>query len=442
MTNADRGRLYQSLVDDSPLMLLAVRSDGTVAFASGAARSVLGREPAELVGTNVVDHLHPDDVERAVYQMMLGAGPGLTPGITRFRVAHADGSWMPLEVLGSEVDGGGEKLIGVYARTGLHQVFLEDVMALLLTGAQRAEVLAPVCGVIQWHQVGSHIAISWVDDAGPHQVSTGLPDALGGGDTAVAARSSDDPWARSRNDRRGERGTIDELDPRRAEMASALGLSSYWIEPVEWSNDHARPPATVTIWTTPDRFPEAHAYGMGVARNIVELILRWTEQTAQLDRAARLDPLTGLANRRAFFDTLVSAHAGGSLLYCDLDGFKPVNDGMGHAAGDEILRLVARRLEGCVRQGDLVARVGGDEFAVICLGADREAAAAVAERIAAALMQPFHVSGSQVSVGVSVGVACSRDPLDEAVLEAADRALREAKADGRATIRFAHPGGS
>ena len=96
---------------------------------------------------------------------------------------------------------------------------------------------------------------------------------------------------------------------------------------------------------------------------MVELILRWTDQQGSLERAAHLDALTGLANRRVFFDTLAATADGGAVLYCDLDRFKPVNDDLGHFAGDTVLRVAARRLEGCVRDGDLVGRLGGDEFA-------------------------------------------------------------------------------
>jgi diguanylate cyclase (GGDEF)-like protein len=318
-------------------------------------------------------------------------------------------------------------------------VFLEDVMALLLTGATRPEALAPVCNVVQWNEVGSQIAVSWADETGDHQVGTGLPAALGGGDLGSVKRADSNPWLRSRSNVASEQGTTDDLDQRRANLAAELGLRSYWIEPVVWSNAESRPPALVTLWTRPERSPQIHGYGMGVARSIVELILRWTEQTTQLDRAARLDPLTGLANRRAFFDALEATTTGGSILYCDLDRFKPVNDQLGHAAGDQILRLVARRLEGCVRGIDLVARLGGDEFAVICGGASRAEAGAVAERIAAALQQPFPVSERYVTISVSVGVASSSNPLDEALLEAADRALGGAKAGGRAAVRFAEP---
>ena len=114
------------------------------------------------------------------------------------------------------------------------------------------------------------------------------------------------------------------------------------------------------MWGGPSgRPPEGHAYGMGVARTFVELILRWSHQVQELDSAAHTDPLTRLANRKAFFDRLEASVDHGALLYCDLDRFKPVNDLLGHAAGDELLRQVAGRLRRSgARSEDLVARLG------------------------------------------------------------------------------------
>jgi diguanylate cyclase (GGDEF)-like protein len=125
------------------------------------------------------------------------------------------------------------------------------------------------------------------------------------------------------------------------------------------------------------------------------------------------------------------------VLYCDLDRFKPVNDTLGHAAGDEVLRATAERIASCVRSHDLVARLGGDEFAVLCEGASPVDATEVADRIQAALDRPVIVDGSAVTVGVSIGIAHSRGPLDEALVDAADGALAEAKAAGRSTYRVA-----
>lgn len=158
-----------------------------------------------------------------------------------------------------------------------------------------------------------------------------------------------------------------------------------------------------------------------------------------LRRQAETDALTGLPNRislQARFDHASLGRRASDLLafhFVDLDGFKPVNDALGHHVGDEVLRAVARRLEEVLRSGDLVARLGGDEFAVVQTDvADRAAAMAMANKIIAALSQPFAVCGYTATVGASVGIAlCNRPGQSLREVSAqADRALYRAKAAG------------
>jgi diguanylate cyclase (GGDEF)-like protein len=159
------------------------------------------------------------------------------------------------------------------------------------------------------------------------------------------------------------------------------------------------------------------------------LVLTVRDDAARQDlrRRATHDPLTGLANRALLHERIAAGTGEATLLYIDLDGFKPINDRLGHAAGDEVLRLVARRLERCVRaEQDTVARLGGDEFAVLV----RDGADDVAERVRAAFAMPFTVSGEQLAVGASVGVASGFADADELLAEA-DRAMYAIKLQGR-----------
>ncbi len=162
----------------------------------------------------------------------------------------------------------------------------------------------------------------------------------------------------------------------------------------------------------------------------------------RIHHLAHHDALTGLPNRAAFQERLELAVDDAiserglavTLLLCDLDHFKEVNDTFGHPAGDELLREAAERIRATMRKTDLLARLGGDEFAIVHItGSEPEEAHALAERIVSALNQPFEVQGNKVTIGVSIGVSSA--PIDAAspveLLKQADLALYVAKRGGR-----------
>jgi diguanylate cyclase (GGDEF)-like protein len=172
--------------------------------------------------------------------------------------------------------------------------------------------------------------------------------------------------------------------------------------------------------------------------------------TAELARLAYHDALTGLANRARFLEcldrALARARAAGeptrvAVLLLDLDGFKEVNDTMGHAAGDALLVQVGERLLGATRGCDTAARLGGDEFAVVLDGVRQEAdATVVAERVVAALSAPYALAAGPARVGASLGIARAGDAeaTPAALLHDADVAMYRAKAQGRGRwARFA-----
>jgi diguanylate cyclase (GGDEF)-like protein len=170
---------------------------------------------------------------------------------------------------------------------------------------------------------------------------------------------------------------------------------------------------------------------------------------AKINQLARYDALTGLPNRALFRDqmdvsvTNLRRRGPFAIHFVDLDEFKEVNDTLGHPCGDELLCVVADRLRNAVRSSDLVARFGGDEFVVLQypLGHPKEAAA-LAERIVAELALPFQISGNEVVIGASIGIALApRDGTDaDLLLKNADMALYRAKSDGRRAWRFFEQG--
>ena len=184
----------------------------------------------------------------------------------------------------------------------------------------------------------------------------------------------------------------------------------------------------------------------GVALSLIGTVQDITEQKLAQDRVewmAHYDMLTNLPNRALFFDRLRQGLAQAkrnkwslALLYMDLDGFKRVNDTLGHHAGDMLLVAVAERLTQCVRETDTVSRLGGDEFTVILNGMQKTGDAIhVAQKIIQAISVPFELDGHEVRIGISIGIAhCSENAAKEDVLvKIADKAMYEAKLAGKNT---------
>jgi diguanylate cyclase (GGDEF)-like protein len=156
------------------------------------------------------------------------------------------------------------------------------------------------------------------------------------------------------------------------------------------------------------------------------------EHEALVRHQASHDPLTGLPNRRALTALLEPGGGHQALLLVDLDNFKPVNDRLGHAAGDELLIAVAGRLLAAAGPQDTVVRLGGDEFAVVVAAEDTASAVGVAGNIVAAIGEPFAVAGTQVRFGASVGVAVGDGGVDGTqLLREADQAMYRTKQAGK-----------
>lgn len=221
-----------------------------------------------------------------------------------------------------------------------------------------------------------------------------------------------------------------ELDRIRDHLISLLDGDTDWVE-LEYPCHSPRK----RRWFLMHAARFEHADGEGVLVMHTDITgRRLAEERAR--EAATRDSLTGLLNRRSFMErarqaVTTAARSGGSLglLFLDMNGFKAINDGFGHATGDRILKVFGRRLAKLVRGTDAPARIGGDEFVVICPGAGREELERVAERLRDGLTASLRVETRTVDLSCSIGA--SRYPSDgrtvEELLEAADRAMYRAK---------------
>ena len=183
------------------------------------------------------------------------------------------------------------------------------------------------------------------------------------------------------------------------------------------------------------------------ARFLWDLLTRLKKTNEQITHLAYHDPLTSLPNRILFYDRLNQAITKArrdkesiAVLFLDLDGFKAINDTLGHDVGDELLREASKRIVACVRDSDTVARMGGDEFMVI-LSSVRTPNSnnRVAKEIVEAIASPFMLNGKNLSISVSIGIALYPHDGDtaEQLIKISDAAMYLAKHNGKNCYRFA-----
>lgn len=241
--------------------------------------------------------------------------------------------------------------------------------------------------------------------------------------------------------RAGTGGDLPALEEAEAEAFAAIRRAAARAS----EEINSRTNEQIRLWATREAYVRillagtlAVLVGLGLAFR--QLLVRSRRDAARIEQLAHFDALTGLANRSLLDDRLSRLVAASrrnasplSVLLFDLDGFKGVNDTLGHAAGDALLAEVARRALGCVRDSDTVGRLGGDEFLVLLPDTDREGARSVAQKILEAVARPFDLAAGRVSVSASVGGSFLPESAGDAdgLVQSADRALYESKRLGR-----------
>lgn len=402
-----------SPIDVLPIGVLALELDLTLTWVSRTTLRLLGHETGGEMGS-VLDVIHPDDVERAAGLVgQLNAADFLAPSAalhveTPLRLRHADGSWVSFGVTGRLV--GPEGPIVVSLRPNAVDEELVALLRGLAIGHGAFDLTAAVVRLLT-AQFGGHAA--WF----VHDVDAEVPVVAGDGRlSAVVAREA---IARARD-----------------RHVHLVGDGAYWARGVH-EFDRVLPTG-VLLLDNPRGASAPQAYDLeilGRTADVASLVLGRIRNDEALRHAAFTDALTGLANRAAVEDTVAGMGPGDfpvGVVYVDLDGFKQINDDLGHAMGDEVLRVTARRVRARARAGEVVARLGGDEFVVLCRRVDAEALQQVADRVRAALREPWEHRGVVLRCEASVGAALAEDDGQlGSVFERADRAMYDDKRRAR-----------
>ena len=283
------------------------------------------------------------------------------------------------------------------------------------------------------------VGLRMIDPSDPHTLllvsSTGLPDELKARTWRIAAEAG----ATGLSSMRNEVVVMDHYarDPRHIPEYAAVGIRKAMAAPV---HQDGRIVGSLVVGTyQPDRvYTRAEQQVLQVFAEHVSLAVTDAKMHQAMHEAYH-DPLTGLASRTLFMDQLahalaIAAHERRPLaaLFVDLDRFKPVNDSLGHSAGDALLVGVASRLRSCLRAGDSAARLGGDEFALVLPDINAEQAEEIATRIRDVLKAPFILNGHEVYVTASIGIAVNTDfeTFGDTLIRNADLAMYQAKKIG------------
>jgi diguanylate cyclase (GGDEF)-like protein/PAS domain S-box-containing protein len=439
---ADREEWRNRIVAAGDLALLAFDATGTIVYGSDAAASLIGSSADDLVGTNALDLVHPDDLSRAganVEGVALGARP--RPGMLHVR--HLDGSWVALEMtpwvveLPPPPDGPGRVTAVLLRDTSQNDAYWA-FLASLAAGVPFPESIELFARGMS-SEVDGPMGISWEDDGIRHAAGL-VPAALTG---VTPQRTLDTtpgtPWDQAVRTGHVSWTLTEELPDPYRHHARTLGAGVVVALPVH-DVGAAHPALAVQTPADPAMGPILAESIRRRPHEALAVALDRRSIDRRLARLAMQDSLTELANRAAILerlDDLSKGPDGYGICYVDLDRFKPINDAHGHRVGDEVLVATAGRLLRAARGTDLVARIGGDEFAVACEGITPDELVAVGERIVSAMSAPVRVGSLLLPVGATVGCVVGEPGSDpDAVLGAADAALYDAKRAGRSCVRL------
>ena len=414
--------LVDAILRNSSDMVIVVDDDGTLVFVSEAARRILGREPEHWVGRSVFDLLHPDDIGLAAEAMVtsIEGEAGVKEPLV-LRVSDASGGWKSVEIVANNLSDD--------PRIGGLVVSVRDLSERLQAREAAERDRRRFEQVFERAPIG----MALVSNRGEFlRVNAALCEIFGRS-AADLLRCDLFEFIHPADRRRGTQHALEVLEGRTSEPIEARfqrpGGELAW----------ARVSATVV------REEGRPVHSIVHIEDVTEQrVLR-----DQLEAAATHDALTGVLNRNGLyqlFEQVGYLPGASALVSIDLDRFKAVNDRFGHAAGDELLELVAMRIRIAIRAEDALARLGGDEFVVIVSGHPHPGQVeALAERIRVLLEAPFELSSGVASISGSIGVkVLPGTPEFSEEMADADSATYRAKSLGGNRVELvaaAGPGG-
>jgi len=437
-----RLHFFETILEQSGELTMVVDEAWNIVFASQVAEYVTGYAAHELVGLNSLALIHPDDLEIAMAGVIASESSDSTNGSfgiqgqpVHLRIVRADGSSALVAVGVSNLRKDPTiRGLALRAKLATSRWYVDRFLEALMSGADQDEVFRELAAAVSEDIPNCRVAIvcGWRGTGFTTTHGYKLPSPL---DEKLPALAASWPLPTDRT------GTVDvaatELPDDWQQAATEVGAERCWIQSVDDEVDQQR--AAIVLWRWDDVAPMVnHELDLQRYARFVQLALyRWAHDD-QLRWAAHSDQLTGLVNRAGFYDDLEAISQDPyanpvCVFFIDLDGFKEVNDTQGHAAGDAILQVFARRIAAAMRPSDVVARLGGDEFAVVAMGITEAVdAEAIAGRLVARLIEPVGIGSDTVRVGCSIGVSARADPDEpcEAVVQRADAAMYEAKRSG------------
>jgi diguanylate cyclase (GGDEF)-like protein/PAS domain S-box-containing protein len=433
-------RHFESLLRDASDTIAVIDANGELAYTSPALLRLLGYGEGHALPAA---RLHPDDLPLVAGSVTVAlARPGVT-GPVEFRLVHGDGTYHTFEaVLANNMDDPSVGGVVVYLRdiSDRHRATAllsaeAKILELIARGEPVDTVLAAAVELLESGARGGRAVIRRYR---PETRSFELACAPNLPESFISViRHVPVPGWPFEGTAVLDLAAADDIDPALRAAASAHRLATVWTRPVT-AGESGRLLGSVGMYLADARAPEPEDERvLETAAGLVGLALQRLDLA---DGPGGVVPRTELVRR---LDDVLTRAAGGrgkaAVLLLDLDRFKEINEGLGHEGGDRVLPLVTRRLAEVVRPTDLVARVAGDEFVVVCEGLIGELeAVGVAERINAALREPVRVDRSELHLTASIGIAMTHGEGDhaEALLRDADAALYQAKQRGRARFEL------